>query len=256
MKAKARSEDLLDRDAFSRRRALVSAASAAGLTIMGAGARAAPGARPDARLGAKKKGEASRTVEDIGPGEDLMREHGVLRRALLVYGEVSRRLETGAEFEPGALSKTAQLIRAFVEDYHERQEEEMVFPRFERANKLVELVSVLRAQHQAGRKVTERVQSLAVPAAVKDPGRRRQLRAQLLSFIRMYEPHASREDTVLFPALHDIVSRSEYEALGEDFERRERQVFGEDGFEHAVAQIDAIEKSLGIEDLAQFTPQA
>jgi hypothetical protein len=52
------------------------------------------------------------------------------------------------------------------------------------------------------------------------------------------------------------VSRSEYDALGEDFERREHQVFGEDGFEHAVTQIDAIEKSLGIENLAQFTPVA
>jgi hemerythrin-like domain-containing protein len=147
------------------------------------------------------------------------------------------------------------LIRKFIEDYHERQEEEMVFPRFERAHKLIELVRVLRAQHQAGRKVTERVQGLSTPAGLKDPERRRQLRTELLAFIRMYEPHASREDTVLFPALHDIVSPSEYDALGEDFERREHKAFGEDGFEHAVSEVEAIEKTLGIEDLAQFTPK-
>jgi hemerythrin-like domain-containing protein len=208
-------------------------------------------AKTDAKKGGKDKGD-----EDIGPGEDLMREHGVLRRVLLVYRELTRRLEAAAAFDPAALRESASLVRTFVEDYHEKQEEEFVFPRFERAHVLVDLVSVLRAQHQAGRKVTERIQAAATPSTLADPGARGRLRADLLAFIRMYEPHASREDTVLFPALHGLVSRSEYDALGEDFERREHQTFGEDGFEHAVARVGAVEKTLGIEDLSQFTPKA
>lgn len=31
--------------------------------------------------------------EDVAPAEDLMREHGVLNRVLLVYDEAARRLE-------------------------------------------------------------------------------------------------------------------------------------------------------------------
>jgi hemerythrin-like domain-containing protein len=245
---------------LARRRALLGAGAAFGFTVIGGPARAA---FAEAKAsGGKKKGNPAKDEkqepkeEDIGPGEDLMREHGVLRRVLLVYGEISRRLEGAGEFDVGALQKSAGLIRRFIEDYHEKQEEEMVFPRFDKAHKLVELVRILRAQHQAGRKVTERVQGLATTAGLKDPERRRQLRGELLAFIRMYEPHAAREDTVLLPALHDIISPSEYDALGEDFERREHQAFGEDGFEHAVAEIDAIERTLGIEDLAQFTPKA
>ena len=201
------------------------------------------------------KAASSKKEEDIGPGEDLMREHGVLRRVLLVYGEIARRLETTADVDAGLIQRSAFLIRRFVEDYHERQEEEMVFPRFERAHKLVELVSVLRAQHQAGRKVTERVRGLATVPSLKDRERRLLLRDELLAFIRMYEPHAAREDTVLLPALRAIVSRSEYDALGEDFERREHRTFGEDGFAHAVADVEAIERAIGIENLAQFTPR-
>ena len=193
---------------------------------------------------------------DIGPGEALMREHGVLRRVLLVYGEIGRRLEAGAELDAGALRESAAIVRTFVEDYHERQEEDFVFPRFERANKLVDLVRVLRAQHQAGREVTERIQAAARQAAMSNAAARDHLRADLLAFIRMYEPHAAREDTVLLPALHEIVSPSEYDALGEDFERREHAAFGEDGFEHAVARVAAIERTLGLENLAQFTPKA
>jgi hemerythrin-like domain-containing protein len=224
--------------------------------LLGAGAALGLSAGGAARAGSRRPEKKEKPEEDVGPGEDLMREHGVLRRVLLVYGEAGRRLEAGTDFDIATVQDSAQLIRRFIEDYHERQEEEMVFPRFERAHKLVELVHVLRAQHQAGRKVTERVRQLATAATLKDPERRRQLRAELTAFTRMYQPHAAREDTVLFPALHELVSPHEYDALGEDFERREHQTFGEDGFEHAVAEIDAIEKRLGVEDLATFTPKA
>jgi hemerythrin-like domain-containing protein len=197
----------------------------------------------------KRQGE-----EDIGPGEDLMREHGVLRRVLLVHAEVLRALQGGKEVNPQVLQRTGKLIRSFVEDYHEKQEEEFLFPRFERAGKLVPLVKTLRAQHQAGRAVTDRIIALATPASVKEAGSRKELAGRLESFSRMYEPHAAREDTVLFPALHEIISHHEYDALGEQFERREKQIFHGDGFEFAVAEVDAIEKLVGIEDLARFTP--
>jgi hemerythrin-like domain-containing protein len=224
--------------------------------FLGAGAALGLGALAPERMALAKPAPKTQGDEDVGPGEDLMREHGVLRRVLLVYGELGRRLDAGATFDAGALRESAAIVRTFVEDYHERQEEDFLFPRFERARRLVELVAVLRAQHAAGRKVTERIQAAARQPALADPAERRRLRADLLAFIRMYEPHAAREDTVLFPALHEIVSRSEYDALGEDFERREHATFGEAGFEHAVARVDAVEKTLGIEDLAQFTPKA
>jgi hemerythrin-like domain-containing protein len=227
------------------RRAMLGAG--AGVIVLGATARAA---------GRHSPPRAREPEEDVGPGEDLMREHGVLRRILLVYAEVARRLEASAGIDVAIVQRSAKLIRRFVEDYHEKQEEEMLFPRFERAHRLVDLVNVLRVQHQAGRRVTERIQGLATADAIRNADGRRRLRAELLSFNRMYEPHAAREDTVLFPALHEIVSRSEYDALGEDFERREHAVFGADGFEHAVSEVADIERALGIEDLAQFTPRA
>lgn len=71
----------------------------------------------------------------------------------------------------------------------------------------------------------------------------------------MYRPHEAREDTVLFPAFRKIVSTHEYDALGEEFEDNEHKKFGQDGFETMVDRVAAIEKSLGIYELAQFTPK-
>ena len=51
------------------------------------------------------------------------------------------------------------------------------------------------------------------------------------------------------------MTQNEYDALGEDFEKKENQLFGDGGFEKNVARVEAIEKTLGIYDLAQFTPK-
>lgn len=198
---------------------------------------------------------AQEQEEDVSPPEDLMREHGVLKRVLLVYDEAARRLEGKEEVSPDPVRQGAEIIRSFIEDYHEKLEEDYLFPRFEKAGRLADLTRVLRAQHQAGRRLTDRVTQLATPSGVKDARSRSTLADLLRQFVRMYAPHEAREDTVLFPAIRQVVSTREFAALGEEFEKKEHALFGEDGFEKMVDRVAAIEKGLGIYDLAQFTPK-
>jgi hemerythrin-like domain-containing protein len=195
---------------------------------------------PAARVEAAAKGKKE---EEVAPGEDLMREHGVLNRALLVYEAWLAREGAPAQ----VLSGSADLIRRFIEGYHEKTEEEEVFPRFEKAKKLVELTRVLRAQHEAGRRLTSQI--------LDGKGDRAKVEAPIRAFIRMYRPHEAREDTVLFPAFQKLVGHAEYERLGENFEEREHKLFGPDGFEMAVRQVAQLEDALGIGDIAQFTPR-
>lgn len=195
------------------------------------------------------------TEEDVSPAEDLMREHGLLKRVLLIYGEIIRRIDARQDFPAETLFRSAGIIRHFIEDYHEKLEEQHLFPRFRKAGKLVELVHVLEQQHKGGRILTERILHRATAASLKNTAERASLREDIRLFISMYEPHEAREDTVLFPALHQIVSRHEYDSMGEEFEKKEHQLFGEDGFEKNVAEVAGIEKTLGIYDLGQFTPR-
>ena len=205
--------------------------------------------------GAEKEKESEKKEIDVGPPEDLMREHGVLKRVLLIYGEALRRLDAKQDFPPDALADAAGIIRSFVEDYHEKLEEDFLFPRFEKANQLVDLVKVLRAQHQAGRRVTDITLRFANLQSLKNDSERAQLITSMQQFIRMYNPHEAREDTVLFPAFREIVSPHEFDALGEDFEKKEDELFGEGGFEKVVDRVAGIEKRFGVYDLAQFTPK-
>ena len=238
----------------SRRVLLGGLVTGAGAVVLGACRRAAKPASADEGR-AEPQGNGCEQENEVLPVEDLMREHGVLRRILLVYGECIRRIEArpAQDFPPEALGSAADIVRRFVEDYHEKLEEDALFPRFRDAGQLTALVDVLTQQHQAGRRITEQILASA-PAMGRDADARRALVQPLRAFVRMYEPHAAREDTVLFPALHSLVSAHEYDALGEDFEGKEKQLFGQDGFEKIVAEVGDIEKSLGIEDLALFTP--
>jgi hemerythrin-like domain-containing protein len=206
--------------------------------------------------GMQREEKEGKAEEDVAPAEDLMREHGVLKRVLLVYGEAIRRIEANQDLPPQPLADAANIIRTFIEDYHEKLEEDHLFPRFRKANTLVELVDVLTQQHQAGRRVTDITIRYANANSLRNPDERRQLLVSMQQFIRMYEPHEAREDTVLFPALRKIITPNEYDALGEDFEDKEHQLFGQEGFEKMVDRVATIEKALGIYDLAQFTPTA
>ena len=208
-----------------------------------------------AGLSLSSAAEPEKKEEEVSPPEDLMREHGVLKRVLLVYGEVLRRIDAKQDFPPEALADAAGIIRSFIEDYHEKLEEDFLFPRFEKAHQLVDLVSVLRDQHQAGRRVTDVTMRLANLHSLKNDSERAQLAGSMRQFIRMYNPHEAREDTVLFPAFHKLVTPHEFDSLGEDFEKKENELFGEDGFEKMVDKVAGIEKRLGIYELAQFTPK-
>jgi hemerythrin-like domain-containing protein len=193
--------------------------------------------------------------EEVSTNEDLMREHGILKRVLLAYEEIVRRIRANQDFPAQAVTDGTDIIRKFIENYHERLEEEHLFPRFRKAGKLVDLVNTLQTQHQAGRRVTDRISATAASLTTQDKMTASNLASELQAFNRMYAPHEAREDTVLFPELHKILSPHEYDSLGEQFESIERKTFGGDGFDIYVDKIADVEKQLGIYDLNQFTPK-
>jgi hemerythrin-like domain-containing protein len=203
----------------------------------------------------QKDKDGDKKDEDISPAEDLMREHGLLNRLLLIYDEHLRMLAAKRSFDGSLLVSAADIIRHFVEEYHEKLEEDFLFPRFRKAGKLVRLVDTLQIQHKAGRELTAKIRELAGTATLKYVSDGEKLADALGAFLRMYRPHEAREDTVLFPAFRTIVSPHEYEALGDDFEKKEDELFGEEGFFKVVDQVAGLEKKLGIYELAQFTPE-
>jgi hemerythrin-like domain-containing protein len=213
------------------------------------------GSADKAKAGASSPTQSSpgQAQAPVTPPEDLMREHGVLKRVLLMYREGIRRLDHGEQLPAQALNAGARIIRGFIEGYHEHLEEQYVFPRMHKAGKLTDTVSVLLLQHQKGRILTSRILEATSGSKTPEAQARRNLVTAMAAFIRMYEPHEAREDTVVFPAFRDVVPPKEFLQLGEIFEDEEHRRFGASGLTGVVGHVADIEKALGIYDLAQFT---
>ncbi len=232
-------------DPISRRRFLTVSSGAIALSplVIGAGGAALPSTGP----------APVPKPADINATEDLMREHGVLRRVLLIYEEGMRRLAL-REAPIVPLSAAASLIQRFIEGYHEKLEEKLVFPRFKDHATLGPLTKTLLEQHVAGRRVTAAIlaQTNAPPQGQAE---RSALAAQLRAFVKMYAPHAAREDTDLFPAFHNLFDEQAFDALGDQFESEEHRLLGANGFEGAVVEVAQIEAQLGIGNLGDVTPR-
>jgi hemerythrin-like domain-containing protein len=192
---------------------------------------------------------------EVTANEDLMREHGILRRALLVYRDAaSRARHDPARIPLPALHKTAQLFRAFGEEYHERSlEEAHIFPVVRKLSGPVHtLPDVLQTQHARGRELTEYI--LNISSRARFPANdAASFAAAMDALDLMYEHHAAREDTLIFPAWKQALGAKGYEEMGDKFEDIERKTFGHDGFGDALKQIAAIEAEFGLSDLTTLT---
>jgi hemerythrin-like domain-containing protein len=195
------------------------------------------------------RAEEKKDEEDVTPNEDLMREHGLLRRIVLLYEANLTRMPK-KEHQPQIIKKSAETIRSFIENYHEKLEEEFLFPALEKVKREVALVETLKTQHQVGRKLTARIIDLSGKSSSLTA-----LEESMRSFIYMYNAHADREDTILFPAFKEVVGPKRYKELGDEFEDREHKMFGKEGFEGVLAQVAEFEKQMGIYDLNVYTPK-
>lgn len=203
-----------------------------------------------------QKPEKPEKEPEVTASEDLMREHGVIRRALLVYAETVPKLRANpSDVDAGALQRTAKLFRTFGEDYHEKMlEEQHIFPMIRnQGSHLQRYADVLTDQHQRGREITDYI--LAVTLTGKIASMHAEPLAKVFDgFVRMYANHAAREDTIVFPAWKKNYSDKQLDEISDQFEDIEHKMFGKDGFEDAEKQISHIEGELGLGDLAQFTP--
>jgi len=194
------------------------------------------------------------TEGGITATERLMRDSGVLLRILAIYDAGARRLGGGEDIEPAIFTQAAETMRDFVHGYHEKHEEEHVFPRFKKAGRMVELIDVMQAQHAAGQKLTARVLDLAPKSAVK--AERQAVIEAMQATCVLYRPHVARELTDVWPTLRTLVTPNEFDELSATLEKDESEKLGKEGFDKMAKKVEALEKRIGINDLSQFTPKS
>jgi hemerythrin-like domain-containing protein len=232
---------------ISTRRAMLVAATGATLYTAWSGAEAQDDSQRNEDRG---PGE----IKGVGSVEDLMREHGVLRRILLIYQQSAIKLRDNETVDLATLNRAARLFRTFGEDWHQKTlEEGFIYPSLRKVRgPAAHYPDVLAAQHHRGRQITDYI--LETTSKKKLGGHRGVVLARTFDgFVLMYQNHSAREDTFVFPAWKQALAESDLDELGDRFEDMGRTQWGKEGFDTTVDEVASIETALGYGDLSQFT---
>jgi len=235
------------------RRELLTKAGAAGLGLLATSCAALERRSPQPVQPAVQ-GPAVQVLYGPTPLEEMMREHGVVNRLLLVFDELVHKIREDQKAPVGMFTNASNLVDEFVGNYHERLEEKHIFPAFRKGGRMVELVEILNMQHTRGRRIAAEAYELAGSG---DPTREPQ-RSRLISAYRkytfMYRAHVAREDSVLFPALWQVMDGTEMRDLEERLKEEERRQFGGGGLDKVIETVADMERELDIHYLSRLTP--
>ncbi len=182
-----------------------------------------------------------------------MRGHGIAERIILVYERVIKDWKAGEKIDLEPIGQAAGIARSFVSGCHEQCEERYLFPIFKEEGYLAGTVDTLLRQHEIGREVTDRIIDLATPGRIRDRTHMNILMTLCRSYIFMYRPHMSREDTELFPRLYEIATAGQVRETGGMVLNTERQSLGKNGFDGLLRDLSEVEQSVGIGDIAGYT---
>lgn len=194
--------------------------------------------------------------------EVMMREHGLFERLLLVYEEAAVRLggerpialvfdgEPGFVTVGGVISAAARMIRRVAEDGHFAIEEKLIFSRLRKDGIEPSLIDELSKQHRQARALTN-----ALSAYVEKNGAREgdaELVAMLGAYARLSRAHASREETLVYPAARVTQSEQAYAKLSDELARA--STFNQDSWARTESELVAMEMALGIHDMRPYAP--
>ena len=179
------------------------------------------------------------------PNEDLMQEHGLVSRVILIYRRSIELAEANRPFHPEQVAGAARVIARVIHGHHEVEEEELMFPALEKPRELHMLVEVLRGQHRAARALTNRI-----GLEIADPGRRSQAFRAMREFSGMYEAHGAYENSIVYPAFRQAVGPERYQELAAVWAKNERKLRGSLG--DYLSALAKAEQAMDL-DLAQYT---
>jgi hemerythrin-like domain-containing protein len=192
-------------------------------------------------------------IEEGSPAGSLFLEHGLAERIMLVYERFIKDLKSGEGAELPLINRTAQIAKSCLSGCHEQSEERYLFPLFREEGYLTDIVDALEQQHDAGRELTDKIIDLSTPGRIKDETHMNILVTLCRSYIFMYRPHISRENSELYPRLFHITTRGVIDDIAGKMAMATREALGEQGFAAPLQELAEIEHSLDIHDVRGYT---
>ena len=154
--------------------------------------------------------------------EILNEEHRVIKSFLAVQRKATELLDKG-QIRPGFFIEAAEFIKGFVDDCHNKKEEDILFATIREERDIAhqnELIDMLLLEHEKGGAYICELREAAQKMEAGEVSARDVVWSDAWAYIRLKMNHVLTEDYGVFPLAETIImfTRQE-EMLNEDFER-------------------------------------
>lgn len=162
------------------------------------------------------------------PSDILREEHEVIEHLLHVLGGMAKRVDRGEPVSRTDVDDALEVVVNFADKCHHAKEEKALFPVLIRASpgEGAALVHRLEGDHAAGRHLVAAMRSEAESLNAGDRRTRAQFAKDARSYVGLLTEHIDAETKLLFPLVDRVLSAKERSALGEEFDRIEREETG------------------------------
>ncbi len=176
------------------------------------------------------------------PTEDLMNEHRVIERMLVVLSRACDRVEAGKEVERELFVGAGDFFKNFADKCHHGKEEKLLFERMQARGLSGEVgpIAVMLREHQDGRAHVRKISELSV--AKESKKRNDGLISAGRAYVELLSQHIQKEDNILYPLANQILTEEDQEELERGFEDVERDVMGPGVHEKYHQMIEEWEK--------------
>ncbi len=154
--------------------------------------------------------------------EILKEEHRVIESFLAVLRKATQLLDKG-QIRPGFFIEAAEFIEGFVDDCHNKKEEDILFATIREERDIAhqnELIDMLLLEHEKGRAYICEMREAAQKMEAGEVSARDVVWSDAWAYIGLKVNHVLAEDYGLFSLAETIILFTEQEEkLNEDFER-------------------------------------
>jgi len=151
----------------------------------------------------------------------LMDEHRLIERVLTALQVAAQRVSQGDEIRPAFFLNAALFIKNYADGCHHNKEEGVLFVALISSGMPMQggPVGAMLADHEQGRLFTHEMRDAAQKWEAGDQSASNAVVQNAFGYVALLRQHIQKEDSILFPMAHRVLSPERQDQVDADFDR-------------------------------------
>jgi len=135
--------------------------------------------------------EKSREVKFSPPMRELVAEHALIKRLIVLIPAIARQLQSAKTANAGLVTDCTDFISQYADRFHHAKEEDILFGYFDTSQ---DIIQAMYEDHKEGRALVQSIKNI-----LADGGNPDWIAENLVAYGKLLTGHIDKEDHILYP---------------------------------------------------------